>query len=391
MKRIKILCLDHYTKIGGGQRSLLTLLENLNKNIFYPIVAIPGKGDFYKELKRIGVNVKFIKLNAELVKIRYNSRRNRAGNPLALSLNFLSMFNSIISLYRLVKDEKIDLIYANTFKTALVGGIVGKLSGVPMIYHVRIFPNHGWLDNLATLLSTRIIANSKAVAKELHGTRRKIKVIYNAIDLVRFKPHVGGDRIRKEFKINKYEKVVGMVGRVTPEKDHKTFIKAAIKVISALPDTKFFVVGDAVSEEDEKYKRRIIQLIESKGLGDKFIFTGFRDDIPEIMASLDVLVIPSIKEPWGRVAAEAMAMGKPVIGTNAGGLREIIDHGKTGILVPPEDPDSLAEATITLLNDEELRKSMGKRGRREVKENFNIAIITGQMEKLFLQAVKCNR
>lgn len=390
MRKTKILCLDHYTKIGGGQRSLLTLLENIDRNRFHPIAAIPGKGELYECLKKLDVDTRFVKLDGGSIKMHYTNRYSGVGNPAVLFLNFLLTFRCMVSLLRIIKDEGIDLIYANTFRSALIGGIAGKLFRVSVVYHMRIFPNHGWLDGLAVSLSSKVVANSCAVAKKFDKSgksEKKISVIYNIVDLLRFHPDINGDGIKKEFKMDKNERLVGMIGRITPEKDHGTFIEAAIKVLSALPNTRFFVVGDTIFEEDKQYKMWIMQLLESQKLKNNFIFTGFRRDIPEIMASLDLLVVPSIKEPWGRVAAEAMAVGKPVVGTNVGGLPEIINHGHTGILVPPEDPDLLAEAIITLLKDEELRKRMGKAGRKKIEENFSIPIVTRQTEEFYLKVL----
>lgn len=387
VRKVKILYLDHYAKIGGGQRSLLGHLKNMDKNRFYPIVVCPGRGKFYDELKRLDVDVRLVDLGREIIELDYTKNYGKAGNPFALLINSLTGLTGVVSLLKLIREESIDIIHANSFRASLIGAIISRISGVSSIHHMRIFPTHGYLDDLAMLLSTRTIANSKEVARALNKIERwdnKITVIYNGIDLRKFNPDTpNGASIRKEFHLKENEQIVGIVGRIAPEKDQKTFVETAARISRILADTKFLIVGDALIDKEMNYKNRIIRLVKNTGLKEHIIFTGFRDDIPQIMSSLDLLVVPSLHEPFGRVAIEAMAMEKPIIGTSVGGLLEIIDDGNTGLLIPLKCPNLLAEAIIALLKDEKRRKCMGEKGRQRVEQYFDIKVITKQVEALY--------
>ncbi|PIU68061.1 MAG: glycosyltransferase family 1 protein, partial [Armatimonadetes bacterium CG07_land_8_20_14_0_80_40_9] len=141
---------------------------------------------------------------------------------------------------------------------------------------------------------------------------------------------------------------------------------------------KFLIVGDGPLREELKEQSKDL------GIEDEVTFTGSRQDIPEIMAALDIFVLTSIKEHFGRVVIEAMACGKPVIATNSGAVPEIVEDKVTGILVPPEDSEKLAEAIIELLEDKEKAKEMGIAGRKRVEELFSIEKHTRQIEEVYL-------
>jgi len=153
-------------------------------------------------------------------------------------------------------------------------------------------------------------------------------------------------------------------------------------VINRVPKAHFVVAGRASGVESQQFQNRLLQSIKNRGLEGRFHFLGFRSDIPSIMKSLDILVMPSWKEPFGRVVVEGQAAGCPVIGTNAGGIPEIIQDGVNGLLIPPKDPSSLAQAIIRLSLDATLRDRLGQAGLRSA-QRFDVRQHVELIQKLY--------
>ena len=175
-----------------------------------------------------------------------------------------------------------------------------------------------------------------------------------------------------------------MVSRLANWKGHKYFLEAAALVKRIAPDAKFLITGGPMYY-NKNYKRELIKYAEGLGLNHNVIFSGIRKDIPEIMSTLDIFVLPSINEPFGRAILEAMACGKPVIATNGGGIPEIVKNDETGVLVPLKDADKLAQAIIVLLEDKERAKKMGLAGRKRVERYFSLEKMVEKIETLYDQ------
>ncbi len=220
-------------------------------------------------------------------------------------------------------------------------------------WHVRVIDSAGIIDRLFVPLTTKVIVVSDAVGTRFNWSKRKLdKVItvYNGVDLEEFNVGAKGNKIREEFALDPGIPLVGIVGRLDAWKGHEYFLEAAAQVMEEIPEAKFLIVGEDI-DQNKKQETKLRNLAEKLRLTNNIIFTGQRNDIPEIMSSLDILVLSSLKEHFGRVIIEAMGCGKPVIATNAGGVPEIVKDGYTGILVPPRDSDALARAIIDLSKD----------------------------------------
>jgi glycosyltransferase involved in cell wall biosynthesis len=229
-----------------------------------------------------------------------------------------------------------------------------------------------------------MLTNSAAVAAAWRpdGNAQRVRPLGNPVDLVRFHPDVDGARIRAELGIPDDVPVVGMVAHLTPWKGHEDFLSVAAKV----PGARCLVSGGDIYETEghagylERLRRRAVDL----GLGGRVHFLGNRDDVPEVLAALDVLVhCPTAPEPFGRSVAEAMAVGKPVVAARAGGLPEIVEDDVTGLLVPPGDVTACATAVTRLLSDPALRARMGAAGRRRAEFLFAPAPHAEQVMRIY--------
>lgn len=348
--------------IGGGQISLLGLLKRLNRGKYHPVVVCPSVGSLYDELKRIGVETHIV---------RMNTLRN---------LNFLLWVKTINRLVQLIKSKKIQIIHSNGSRATIFGGIAARLTKTPLIWHVRIVNSDKLLDRLLARLASKIIVISKAVSRRFNWLKNKedkIVLVYNGIDLERFKPNVGIRKVRGEISLSSKTPMVVTVGRLDWYKGHKYLLEAAEKIVQTLPDARFLIVGDG------GYRKRLENQVKQLNLDENVIFTGNRKDIPEILAGIDLFVLSSVSEGFGRAVAEAMACAKTVVATKAGGLSEVVEDGITGRLVSPKNSTALAEAIIELLKDKKKAENMGIAGRKRVEKLFSIERNVKSIEELY--------
>ncbi|MDI6839416.1 MAG: glycosyltransferase family 4 protein [bacterium] len=351
---------------GGGQQSLLLILQGLDKSspYFRPIVFIPNKCEFTKQLTNKNICYKIVR-------------------PLKL-----------LSEIRKLNPE---IIHCNSATTryAFYTALVSKLLCIPFIWHVRAVESAGWRDRVIAKLSTRIIAISEAVKEKFSYVKvDKIRQIYNAVDTEVFKSGLDIEYLYNEFNIEKTKKVVGIFSRLDPWKGHRLFIDTARIVKGSLnkgiplvynlhKDVIFLVVG----EGEESYKKQLFEYTEIHELKEDMIFTGFRKDIPELMNLCNVIVNTSIEpEAFGRTIIEAMACAKPVIATNMGGPKEIIEDKVDGFLLEP-DAVSIAKTIIELLQNQNLRNKIGKKAREKVIEKFSVEMQIKEIEKLYREVL----
>lgn len=351
MKKYKVLYISNFSDIvGGGEVSLLGLLSRLDAARFVPAVVCPAEGELAQEFRKLGIKVSIIPMP-----------RLKWVNPVFFS-------RTLSGLVKLIRAREISLVHANGSRCAVYGGIACRLTKIPMIWHVRILESDGLLDRLLAGLASVIIVNSNAVKDRFKWLkdRNKLETVYNGIDLKKFRVLPGAARTRCELGIAPYVPLVGTVGRLDWYKAHQHFIQAAKLVKEAMPGARFLIVGEGDRRAELEAK------VKELGLGKDIVFAGHRRDIPAIMAALDVFVLSSVSEGFGRVVAEAMACGKPVVATRVGGLLEVVEDGVTGKLVPPANPLALARAVIALLSDKNKAADMGAAGRRRAEALFGL-------------------
>jgi glycosyltransferase involved in cell wall biosynthesis len=254
------------------------------------------------------------------------------------------------------------------------GILAAWLAGRPCVCHVRDFERLGWFDRRLAALASRFIYISEAVQRdhlESGVPCRKGLVVYNGLDVPTFVMALDTEKGRQSFNLSPSDLAVGIVGRLDAWKGQEVFLRAMGRVKDVVPRAKGIVVGE-VAVENPGYLDVLLALRNELALADRVAFSGFRMDIPVVMSALDILVLASTSpEPFGRVLIEAMAAGKPVIATDAGAAREIIEDGVHGLLVPPGDAEAMARAMIYLLTHRDTAILMGQRGQDRVRERFS--------------------
>lgn len=238
---------------------------------------------------------------------------------------------------------------------------------------------HKWLFKKVD----KVIAVSNAVKESLLIQNllppERIITIYNGIDVNRFASASG--TIRKELGFDKNLKLIGIIGQISPHKGSDLFITSAALVSKQYPNTRFLLVGDDF--QNGKYIEELKQLSHNLGIGDQVFFLGQRTGIPEIMKDLDIFVLTSKNESFGLVITEAMAAGLPVIAINAGGAIEIVQNNKTGLLVDPDQPASLANAIGILLENQYLAQAFGEAGQKRAFEKFDLERMVEEIIAVF--------
>ena len=294
---------------------------------------------------------------------RLLSEAERAGMP-ALSVRMRGAWDAgaVLALRTIMRERRVDVVHTHSSVDSWVAGLAARSLGLALVRsrHVSIpIPRH---RALVYHLADRIITSGEAVARLVAAagvSRERIVAIGPGIDTSRFHPRVSGDAVRAELGLT--GPTIGLVANIRGSKGHQFFLEAAREVLRARPDVQFLIVGDGIGFDD--VRRRVSEL----GLEDRVIMTGFRHDVPEVMAALDVLVLPSIKsEAMSQVIPQALAVGTPVVGTTVGGTPELVRDDETGRLVPPADAAALARGILELLGDPEGARAMARRGQAEV-------------------------
>ena len=350
-EKYKVLYLDSSQDLpGGGQVSLLLLLNFLDKTIYQPNVFSLKTSKLHDTLKNGAITAKVVP----------------AGR-----------------LFAEIRELNPDLIHCNspTTKYTFLAAIYSWVMKIPFIWHVRVIDKSFFRDTLLYSLSNKVIAISNAV-KEKFIFKRKIHVISNGVDLNRFKLGIDSQKIKDEFRIKPGERVIGMVARVDKWKGFEYFIKMASIVLKQNSNVRFLIIGP----EPDNLSNELKHMSESLGISEKIHFLGFRDDIPQLISAMDVLVhAPVSNEAFGRAIIEAMALKKPVVASSVGGIPEIIESGQNGILVKAADPDGMAKECIKLLNDRTLSELLGNNARTKVENTFTAEKTALKIMNLYLE------
>ena len=357
-----VLYVTPWADLYGSSQYLYEMVTRLDRDHYAPLVVLGHQGPLSEKLREANVP-SYPKALSVL------NRKHRISEVVPFFRDFLP---GTLFILQLIRRYRVALVHTNTCHI-LSGAFAAALAGIPHLWHIHerdVSPAilRAVLSRLVLRLSQKVIAVSEDNKKQFFGpmqASQKLEVISGGVDPSRFKENINGRSIREEFKIGEDDLLIGMVARITPWKGQEQLIESAKDVVSLFPKSRFLLVGDPDVPAHRAYKRKLIHLADRLGIGEKVIFAGFREDIPEILAAFDILVHPVVEpEPFGLVLVEAMAMSKPVIASAVGGPLEIVEDQETGILVPPCAPRELSKAICRLLRDKSLREEMGRKGRQ---------------------------
>ena len=376
-----ILYLDSGSGIGGGQRSLLLLLNLLDKSRFTPFVGCLGDSTFAAEVA---------KTEARVVPLSLPGAHNKTDKAKRFTLRDLledfRQLQVILQLHRMVKQHAIDLIHANSLSVALLGGIVARINRIPILMHKRYATSYGILDRLCERLLHRVILVSEATRWDF-APAAKQTLIYNGVDLDAFQASTKEvETFRTKFFHDASDASIlaGVVTRITPEKGIHFLVRAMAKLKGKI-SIKLLIVGGPYFQKDVDYMDELKQEVADFGVEDSVIFTGFLSDTRIVTSLLDIVLVPSIiPEACPRSIIEAMAVGKPVIATPLGGSKELVTP-ETGILVLPEDASAIADAIAALATDRKRLMAMGRAARTRAVQLFSSQKNTALTETVYAE------
>lgn len=383
-KKIRILHIITRLELGGPPILLLDLIQRLNKERFACSIATGITADSKYDMTGFArdKNIKVIIFPSLVRNIR----------P-------LKDLKALITLCLFLKKEKYDIVHCHTSKGGFIGRLAAKLAGIKIIMyspHGDIFKGYFsrsvtnifvLLEKLIAPFTDRIITLSKTGTERFleHGigARQQLTHIYNGIDITDYERiKTGKPEKRAELGLGKDDFVCATIGRLVPVKGHKYLIDAIQKVVKVIPFAKFLFIGDG------DLRSQLLEQAESLEVRNNICFPGARSDIAELLNCIDIFLLPSLNEGFGIVLVEAMAMKKPVIATNVGGIPEIVVNGTTGILVPPKDPEAFSSAIIKLHNNPETSLRMGFAGYERARRLFDITTTVSKFENLYCDLIK---
>ncbi|HEY3102435.1 MAG TPA: glycosyltransferase family 4 protein [Pyrinomonadaceae bacterium] len=383
---MKILFYNHTGQVSGAERVLEMILNGIDRARYDCVVACPEKSRLIGLMNDTGERTRGLRL----LEARFTWRPDRL-------VRYLLSFVQVIRDGRaLVKEEAPDVVHANSIRAGIVMAAATIGLRVPVIWHAHdILPQHP-LSTLVRLFAAassrnRIVAVSNAVAERFRGSvlrpfakRVPIRVVHNAVDLEKFQPNkTAGSEARARLGLTNAQPVVGIVGQLTPRKGQLELIESFADVVRQIPEAVLLIVGEPLFNRDEEYAEQLQETVGSLGMGERIRFLGARNDVPQLIQAMDVLVVNSQQEPFALTVLEGLASGIAVLATAVGGTPEMISDGDNGCLVPRCDNEALARMLVTLLQDDQRRAQLGRNARRSAIACFSIDRFIREIDSLY--------
>jgi glycosyltransferase involved in cell wall biosynthesis len=382
---LKILFYNHTGQVSGAERVLLLILSRLNRSRFEAVLLCPPVGQLQKDARALNVRC----ANVDQLNARFTWR-------IAALIRYFSSFVSTMGQVRArVREQRPELIHANSVRAGLVISAATLGLGIPIVWHVHdLLPQHplSTCIRLFTLLfpPVRVVVVANAAAERFKGKllrqfpkRVEFAVIYNAVEGAKLNSRSTSVAIRKELRVRNNDRLIGIVGNLSPVKGQLELIRAFAKARKRIPNLALIVVGSALFNRGDGYQKQLSAEVRALGLDHCVRFLGQRNDVPAIMAALDLLVMNSRSEAFPLVALEGMAAGVPVLATAVGGLPELITHEKNGWLVQFGDEDKLVDGMVSLLDRCDLSAQLATHAREHVVRTFPVHRFMTRIEAIY--------
>ncbi|MHC1743011.1 MAG: glycosyltransferase family 4 protein [Syntrophobacteraceae bacterium] len=343
-----VLYASHTPALKGSAVSLTQLILGLDRTVYRPVAVFSKNGTLVRQLSENGVSTHVL------------ARKGWLGHRL------------LRDVLRVIDEEHVRLVHLNSaVPFCKYVGIAAKLRRLPVLWHIREDPDGARVRRLKKWirrLSDRILVVSSELEMAFRGEGRVVKV-YNGVNIRDFRPDLNGSLFRERFGIPGSAFVFGIVGTIEERKGTLEFLKAARRLTDEGMDARFLVVGDGMPDDEHQVRD---YLKDQASLAERVVLTGRLGDIPEVMAAIDVLVIPSLWEGFPRSLIEAMAAGKPAIATDVGEVPWMIEDGKSGFLIPRGDRDALQRAMRRAVEHRTGLKEIGLRARAKAEREYSI-------------------
>lgn len=385
---MRVLFVSHTSAVSGAERSLLDLLGALPSGL-RPLLATPP-GPLQALAEDLAIPTARVHATAGSLRV----------HPLHTPVAVAELSAAAWQLSRLAKRHRCDLVHANSIRAGIALGLA-RIDRTPKIVHVRdCLPPGPFSTAVLRLIgatATTIVANSRYTAASVQRSapRARVEVVHNPVDLARFDPATLG-RTPARARLGDAggaRWLLGLVAQLSPWKGQDTAIEALRLVRQQGLDAHLLLIGSAkflarsARFDNESYVARLRAQVARAGLEDRVFWLGEREDVPAIIRALDLLLLPSWEEPFGRAVTEAMALEVPVLATDIGGPSEIIEDGREGYLVPPHEPRAWARAIRRVVESRDGGRGMGRAGRLRVEQAFTSADHVAAMIGIYESAI----
>jgi glycosyltransferase involved in cell wall biosynthesis len=363
-----ILFISHSAELNGAELWLLETLKRINREKYQPMLIVPEHGLLEEQARKLGIDVFLVPMKWWITEKAKIWRQ-----PFAWIWNA----KSVKRIAQIIRTKRIDLVLTNS--AAVSGGaFAAKKAGVPHVWAIHEVlrgerPLLYYLFGSRRLVkfierrSLKVIVNSNA-SRTAFQNLEKTALIYNGLQARKCDPS-RLDSLRRELGIHDGDLVAGVLGKIYEGKGQREVVQAAARLLPEYPRLKVLMIGDV---RNGRYLKDVKNIVKENKMEASVIFTGYRTDLPEVMALLDVLVVASVVESFGRAALEAMAAGLPVLAVNAGGLPEIVEHGLNGFLMESRDPEVIARALREIFQSPDKVRNIVHCGYRTVREKFSM-------------------
>jgi len=384
-RKVRALFLDTNDAMGGVVRVHLILLETIDRERFEPTLACLGRGAIFPLFQEIpDIDVLPLEIGTKSA--------NRCSGVMAALANIASLLpfgGAACRLIRYCRTHAVDVVYTSDKKRALaLACMLNRATRIPFVCHAHARCVDSRVTRCAFDRASVVIANSSYTKQTIIDaaccTADRIRVVPNGVSPGLF--HPGPSLFRAELGIDDNRVLIGNVGRLAPDKCQEEFLRAAALVAAKHPEAAFLIVGDdSIFDDNRDYGLFLKELTNELGLSDSVWFAGFQADMPAVYNALDVVVDSCWCEGFGMVVIEAMACGKAVIGTDAGGIPDIITHGHDGFLFPPRDVAAMERLMSDLVESPRLRQTVGQRGHETVLSRFTAEAQTHAIEGILME------
>jgi len=388
-KKYKVLHLTNFLDLSGQQENTLYTVSNLDQERFEASLAANlsgGDQNLDNLLARRAQAIPYLTVH-DLPHIR------RFPSPIFDLWSFIDMI-------RLMRAERFDIVHTHATKAGFFGRMAARLTGVPIVVHSV----HGWafqytelprlvrdffrlLEKTGAKVTDRLVTVNQALMEDAVrvgvGKRDQYLVVRSGMELERFlRVRIDAPKLRSSLGLPPTGPIVGTVMIFYRHKSPETLVRIAPRIMERVPETHFLLVGDG------EMMPEVRALVQDLNLEGRVVLTGLRQDVNELMALMDVFVHPAWFEILPRTIVQAQATGTPVVATRLGGVPEVIKEGKTGLLVPPRDPEALAEAVMRLLRDPELRARMGEAARASITSAYTVEAMVEAIEAVYDELIE---
>lgn len=365
---LNVLRVITWLPVGGIERKIAAVVPRLDRALFNPrVVCLRERGPLADDLEKAGVPVDLCPLKSRL-------------SP-----------SGILRLADLMRRERIHIVHAHMYRSSTPATIAARLAGVPVViahvHNVNTWETRRqlWMDRFLSRWRRAVVGVSDRVRRDVLERLRiapeKARVLYNGVDLERFQDRSLRAPARKALGLSDDDLVIIYHGRLVEQKNPRVFARIAAEIAARRPGARMLVAGDGPLREE------VAQLAEKAGAGAAIRMLGRRDDIPELLQAADIYVLPSFKEGFSNALIEAMAAGLAVVATDVGGNAEAVEHGKSGLIVPPREDEALLAAVARLVDHPAERRAMAEAARERARR-FGLDTMVAEVQELYLELAR---